>query len=173
MSWFKRLLGRSDQGRASNAEFDALIAESEAYLSQDLMIHQQTWQFGSETGFKFDPPTGLLTFTFDGGREVRCPAQAVGSLDTRAGTWAWAWANPSIPEDLRRAVEAVKARGERHGFARLARPSWPVTTEQAWQMTAVAAKLCEHPGAYALSTGALQMFLMFREVDLDRFEIAP
>jgi hypothetical protein len=67
----------------------------------------------------------------------------------------------------------VKAHGERHGFARLTWPSWPATTEQAWQMTAVAAKLCEHPGAYAMSTGALQMFLMFREVDLDRFEIAP
>ena len=173
MSWFKRLLGRPDEGRASDAGFEALIAESEAYLSQNMMIHQQTWQFGSETGFKFDPQTGLLTFPFDGGREVRCPAQAVGSVDTRAGAWAWAWANPSIPEDLRRAVEAVKARGERHGFARLARPSWPVTTEQAWQMTAVAAKLCEHTGAYAMSTGPLQMFLMFREVHLDRFEIAP
>ena len=33
--------------------------------------------------------------------------------------------------------------------------------------------LCEHPGAYAMSTGPLQMFLMFREVYLDRFEIAP
>ena len=173
MSWFKRLLGRFDEGRASDAEFEALIAESGAYLSQNMMIHQQTWQFGSETGFKFNPQSGLLTFTFDGGREVRCPAQAVGSLDTRAGTWAWAWANPSIPEDLRREVEAVKAHGGRHGFAPLTRPSWPATTEQAWKMTAVAAKLCEHPGAYALSTGALQMFLMFREVDLDRFEIAP
>ena len=173
MSWFKRLLGRSDEGRASDAEFEALIAESEAYLSQNLMIHQQTWQFGSETGFKFDPPTGLLTFTFEGGREVRCPAQAVGSVDTRAGMWAWAWANPSIPEELRRAVEAVKAHGERHGFTRLTRPSWPATTEQAWQMTAVAAKLCEHPGAYAMSTGPLQMFLMFREVYLDRFELDP
>ena len=40
-------------------------------------------------------------------------------------------------------------------------------------MTAVAAKLCEHPGAYAMSTGPLQMFLVFREVRLDRFEIAP
>jgi hypothetical protein len=74
---------------------------------------------------------------------------------------------------LRRAVEAVKAHGERHGFARLARPSWPATTEQAWKMTAVAAKLCEHPGAYAMATGPLQMFLMFREAYLDRFEIAP
>jgi hypothetical protein len=173
MSWFKRLLGRSDQGRASDAEFQALIAESEAYQSHNLMIHQQTWQFGSETDFKFDPPTGLLTFSFDGGREVRCPAQAVGSVDTRAGIWAWAWANPSIPEDLRRAVEAVRAHGERRGLARLTRPSWPATTEQAWQMTAVAAKLCEYPGAYALSTGPLQLFLVFREVDLDRFEIAP
>jgi hypothetical protein len=138
-----------------------------------MMIHQQSWQFGSETGFKFDPQTGLLTFTFDGGREVRCPAPAVGTVDTRAGAWAWAWANPSIPEGLRRAVEAVKAHGERHGFARLTRPSWPATTAQAWQMTAVAAKLCEQTGAYALSTGPLQMFLMFREVHLDRFEIAP
>ena len=67
----------------------------------------------------------------------------------------------------------MKAHGERHGFARLTQPSWPATTEQAWQMTAVAAKLCEHPGAYAMSTGPLQMFLMFSEVHLDRFELAP
>jgi hypothetical protein len=173
MSWFKRLIGLSDEGPGSVAEFEALIAESEAYLSQNLMIHEQTWQFGSETGIKFDPQNGLLTFTFDGGREVRCPAQAVGSIDTQAGAWAWAWANPSIPEDLRRGVEAVKVYGEQHGFPRLARPSWSATIEQGWKMTAVAAKLCEHPGAYAMSTGPLQMFLMFREVHLDRFEIAP
>ncbi len=173
MSWFKRLLGRSDEGPASDAEFEALIAESEAYLSRNMMIHQQTWQFGSETGMKFNPQTGLLTFTFEGGREVRCPTQAVGTVDTRAGLWAWAWANPSIPEDLRRAVAAVQAHGECHGFDRLTRPEWPATAEEAWQMTAVAAKLCEHPGAYALSTGPLLMFLMFRAVHLDRFEITP
>jgi len=134
MSWFKRLLGRSAEGRASDAGLEALIAESEADLSQNLMIHQQTWQFGSETGFKFDPQTGLLTFTFDAGREVRCPAQAVGSVDTQAGAWAWAWSNPSIPAELRRAVEAVKDHGVRHGFAPLTIPSWPATTEQAWKM---------------------------------------
>jgi hypothetical protein len=173
MAWFKRLLGRSGQGRAAHPGFEALIAESEAYLSQNLMIHQQTWQFGSETGLKFDPQTGLLTLTFDGGREVLCPSQAVGSLDTWAGAWAWAWANPSIPEDLRREVEAVKAHGESHGFARPTRPSWPATPEQAWQMTAVAARLCEHPGAFAMSAGPLQKFLVFREVHLDRFEIGP
>jgi hypothetical protein len=99
MLWFKRLLGRSDEGRASDAEFKVLVAESETYLSQNLMIHRRSWQFGSETGFKFDTQTGLLAFTFNDGREVRCPAQAVGSLDTQAGFWAWAWANPSIPED--------------------------------------------------------------------------
>src|ERR1700722_17353037 len=136
MSWFKRLIGLSDEGPGSVAEFEALIAESEAYLSQNLMIHEQTWQLGSETGIKFDPQNGLLTFTFDGGREVRCPAQAVGSIDTQAGAWAWAWANPSIPEDLRRAVEAVKVYGEQHGFPALARPSWPATIEQGWKMTA-------------------------------------
>ncbi|HEV3165149.1 MAG TPA: hypothetical protein VGZ22_14075 [Isosphaeraceae bacterium] len=173
MSWFQRVLGRSGERRVATLEFEALIAESEAYLSQNLMIHQQTWQFGSETGFKFDPQTGLLTFTFDGGRQVRCPAKAVGSLDTQAGAWAWAWANPSICEDLRRDVEVVKAHGESHGFAWLTRPSWPATTEQAWQMTAVAAKLCEHPGAFAMTSGPLQMFLIFREVYLDRFELGP
>src|SRR5262249_39204982 len=100
-------------------------------------------------------------------------AQAVGTVDTRAGAWEWAWANPSIPEGLRRAVEAVKAHGERHRFARLTRPEWPATTAQAWQMTAVAAKPFEHNGAYAIATGPPPMFLIFREVHLDRFEIAP
>jgi hypothetical protein len=31
-----------------------------------------------------------FAFTFEGGREVRCPAQAVGTVDTQAGLWAWA-----------------------------------------------------------------------------------
>jgi hypothetical protein len=35
----------------------------------------------------------------------------------------------------------------------------------------VVAKLCEHLGAYATSTGPLQIFLMFREVHLNRFEL--
>jgi hypothetical protein len=73
--------------------------------------------------------------------------------------------------DLRREVKTVKASGESHRFVPLTKPSWSATTEQAWQMTAVAAKLCEHPGAYATSTGPLQIFLMFREVHLNRFEL--
>jgi hypothetical protein len=40
-------------------------------------------------------------------------------------------------------------------------------------MAAVATKLCEHPGACALSTGRLQLFLMFHEIYLDRFETVP
>ena len=79
------LLGRSDGGRATDTEFEALIAQSETYLSQHIVIHRPTWQFGSETGMKFDPQTGLLTFTFEGGRQARCPAQVVGTVDTRAG----------------------------------------------------------------------------------------
>jgi hypothetical protein len=169
MSGFKRLLSRSIKGLASSQEFEALVADSEDYLSRNLMIHQQTWQFGSESGVRFDPQTGVLSLAFSDGREVHCPAQAVGSLDTQAGTWAWA--NPSIYEELRREVETVKAYGARHGFARLTHASWESTTEQAWQMTAVAAKLCIRPGAYAMSTGSLQVFLMFRDVHLERFEI--
>ena len=61
MSWLKRLLGRSGEGRVTDPEFEALIAESEAYLSQNLMIHQQTWQFGGEKRFNLDPQSGLLT----------------------------------------------------------------------------------------------------------------
>jgi hypothetical protein len=137
------------------------------------MIHQLIWQFGDETGFNFEPQTGLLSFTFNEGREVHCPTQAVGTLDTEAGFWAWAWANPSHPEDLRREVADVNAHGEQRGFDRLTQASWQAAAEQAWQMTAMAAKLCERSGPYAMSTGPVQVFVMFREVHLNRFEIGP
>jgi hypothetical protein len=171
MSWLKRLFGAAGESRVPDSRFVALIEESEAYLSQNLMIHQQTWQFGSETGFKFDPHTGLLTFTFNGNRQVRCPTQAVGTLGTRAGAWAWAWANPSIPEHLRRQVEAIKAHGKVYGFDWLTRHHGRPQLSKAWQMSAIAAKLCKHPGAYAMSADPLQMFLIFHDVHLDRFEI--
>jgi hypothetical protein len=173
MPWFQRLFGRSEERPASNPEFEALVAEGVAYATQYLRVHQFSWQFGREKKSKLYPQTGLLTFTFDGGREVFCYAQAVGTLDTQLGEWLWAWANPSIPVDLRREVEAVKAHGEQHGFARLTQASWRATAEQAWQMTAVAAKLREHQGTYAITSGLLQRFLMFREVHLNRFEIGP
>jgi hypothetical protein len=173
MPWFKRLFRRSDEGPASSPEFEALVAESVTYATKHMMAHQFSWQFGREKDFKFDRQTGLLSFTFEEGREVLCPAQAVGTLDTQAGTWMWAWANPSIPEELRRDVRAAKAQGERHGFTRLTSPTWRATAERAWQMTVVAAKVCEHSGTYAIKTGPQQIFLMFKEVYLDRFEIGP
>jgi hypothetical protein len=48
---------------------------------------------------------------------------------------------------------------------------WRATDEQAWQMTAVAARLCEHSGTYAIKRAPQRIFLMFKQVYLDRFEI--
>jgi hypothetical protein len=147
------------------AEFQLLLDASMEELRLKTMAHQQGWGFGKAARWDLDQSRGDLIFTFDKVLAT-CPAQIIGSFDTADDSWLWAWANPSIDEPLKRDSLRVKEYGQQQQIDRLTSAEWSGDEDDAWEMAALACKLCQAQGAYRGPAGTAFVFMTFGEVTL-------
>jgi hypothetical protein len=167
MRILKKLFGRDDGGETR--EFLDLVEGSVEGLQLQTSAHQGTWHFGEEERWNIDQDSGELIFTFP---EViaMARAQIIGTIDTHAGTWMWAWANSSVADALKKDSLRVRAYGEEHGIRRLITPSWPAEENDAWRMTALASRFAESNGAYRGPAGGTHIYMTFGKVTLKKRE---
>jgi len=94
--------------------------------------------------------------------------QAVGTTSLKAGNWLWAWDNVNLPLDCIEDAQRVRAYGFEHGIGQLT--SSYVEDDDlntlGWELTSVAARVCERAGAYRppRDDGG-GFFLLYRSVD--------
>ena len=150
---------------AETPEFKRLLDMSMEELRLKTLGHQKGWGFGKAERWSLDLSQGDLIFTFDG-IVATCPAQIIGSFDSADGSWLWAWANPSIPDPLKRDSLRVRDYGQQHQIDRLTSAEWAGTEEDAWPMAALACKLCQAQGVYRGPAGTAFVFMTFASVVL-------
>lgn len=107
-----------------------------------------------------------MRLTFADGVLAELPAQIIGSFNQSDGSWLWGWANPSIRESMKHDAEKVREYGQAHQMPALTMPEWKGDKEQAWNMAAIATKLCDAQGAFCGSSGSTLIFLTFSQVKL-------
>lgn len=163
MSIFKNLFGKKDDGETP--EFRAQLEGSMEGLRLQTEAHQRTWHFGKEDRWDFSQDNGELVFMFRD-TVVRAPAQIIGSYDSQARSWMWAWANSSIAELLARDSIRVRRYGEKKNIGRLTSPSWSAEEMDGWHMTALAARICKSNGAYRGPSGTTFVFFTFGEAKI-------
>ena len=151
----------------SQAQFDQLVKTSTAELQLKQQANQ-VWGVDKFDRWDLDQKAGTLVFSRSDGTRATCPAQIIGSFNTEKKTWLWAWDNASVEDALKADSRKVKAYGDQHKIARLTEPSWSGEEQDAWDMTAVAAHLCDAQGAYRGPSGALQIYLIFGKVTLSK-----
>ena len=96
----------------------------------------------------YDLDRGTLTFSRDGVPGIRASIQVIGSTSKTGGTWLWAWANTSLPENVTQGAAGVRAFGQTENLPSLTEASLPDDEYLGWEMTAVAAKVLAAKGAY-------------------------
>ena len=132
--------------------FQDFAAEALKYLEARIARARETYGIGGYERYDRDLLTGEFWWSDDGVPKVEADLILVGSLSTETKTWLWAWANPSLEgldlEDIHR----VKTFGEERGFTKLTDPKWTADEVDAWEMTAVAARLLEADSAYRCPT---------------------
>src|SRR5262245_60379487 len=99
-------------------DFESLLQASMEELMAKTQAHQAAWDFGTEEEWHLDQDLGELKFKFPG-RMAIAPVQIIGTFDTQAGSWMWAWANPLIADNLKTDSLCVKRFGEQYGIQRL------------------------------------------------------
>jgi hypothetical protein len=149
----------------TDAEFDALIDESLAYIRGAIDDCNREWDFQSYGRFDIDLDRRVLVFS-DGPRPpIDCDIQVAGVYMTNRDFWRWSWDNPSIDPALRIELEGVRAFGAANGISEITRGGWPAESEEAaWAMTAVAAKLIEAKSAYRAPDEPRHVFLLITSV---------
>lgn len=166
MNIFKRLFGRSSNG-GETQEFQAFIEGSMEGLRLQTEAHQSNWGFGACERWDFSQEDGELIFTFPV-KTARAPAQIIGSFDSLAGSWMWAWANSSVSPALARDSLRVRQYGRKRSISRLTTPAWSAKESDGWQMAALANRLCESNGVYRAPAGDTYVFFTFGEIRLSR-----
>ncbi|MEM7316566.1 MAG: DUF6882 domain-containing protein [Planctomycetota bacterium] len=100
--------------------------------------------------------------------EGGCAAQIIGSFNTKDNSWLWAWDNPSVLDKLKAHALKLKEYGEEHGIERLTDRKWTGTEDDAWEMAALAVKLCDAQGAYRGPAGSTLIFMTFGKVKMSK-----
>jgi hypothetical protein len=128
--------------------WEELLASSVAFLEEQQRILTRDFKLGDHERWDYDQDRGQLTFSNQGKVALICDILFVGSFSKVTGTWLWSWANESVEEKLKAPLLELCEFGEEQGFERLAGAYWEAAEEDAWEMTAVAARFLGAIGAY-------------------------
>ncbi|MBS1913881.1 MAG: hypothetical protein JST22_17970 [Bacteroidetes bacterium] len=135
-------------------------------LAEQTAAHDEAWGIGTAQRWDANLDTGEITFTLGNDTTAVAPLQIVGTYDAENGTWLWGWDHPSVPSPLRNASELARSWGSDHNLEFYTSPRLKCPEEQAWEFTAVAARLSEANGAFRGTSGATQLFMTFGEIKL-------
>jgi len=111
----------------------------------------------------YSQTTGLLTFS-TGDKELNFKYFEAGSFSEKSNTWKWSWDNNHTLDNVKARTKLIKEFGQKSNFTKLTNGYFQSDEYEAWEFTAIAAKLTNGIGTYRpVSDGQLQIFLVITE----------
>jgi tetratricopeptide (TPR) repeat protein len=135
--------------------FQALLALEQKQLEQD-------FRWDEASSWSINQSDGSLRLFFDDDTEVKARIQIIGTFN--GDTFIWAWANPSIREELRSDSLRLKAHGIEQGWSVFDEPSFAAAPRDGYAFAALAAGLFDCQGAYAGASGGTVIYLTLRDL---------
>ncbi len=145
------------------------IKQSYLGLQDQQAVNDRLWHMSEANQWNLDLKAGEIEFSFPDGHRVRAPFQIVGGYNAKMGQFLWGWDFPGIPESLTRDAKLVKAWGQERNLERWTTRKISCTEDEAWEFTAVAARLSGATGAYRVPTQAQGpiLFVTFGNIRID------
>ncbi|MGZ9275415.1 MAG: DUF6882 domain-containing protein [Nitrospira sp.] len=161
------LLNRLFGGWTSSVppQFQLLIEQSMEDLRAKTAAHEAAWKLG-QASWSVDQEAGTIVFTRPDGIAATALVQIIGTYNTQDGTWLWGWANPSLAPTLVDHSSRLRAYGQERGIERLTTRKLVCSEDGAWELTALACKLCDAQGGYRGPAGPTLVFMTFGTVAL-------
>ena len=154
-------------------DLETLLLQGQELVAETSRAHRAAWGLGSAAAWSLDQGDGRIVWTFDDGRTASAAAQVLGSWNSRVGTFAWSWDNPSVATHLRATAERVRAYGAEHGLRALTASPLVLAEDQVRDLVALAFRVGECTGLYHPYDGTLATYLTFGPVTVERPGSAP
>lgn len=163
MGLLQRLLGKPqsrelvpwDGGRV---DVDTFWAQSWLDLSKQQKALSRRFRL-TEADWAVNQDQGLIHFGRKDGAVVTAPVQIIGSWNPNTSYFTWGWDHPSVQTRLRADAERTRWFGDKHDLPELTTRALKVTEQEAWRLTAVAAKVNAAAGAYRGPTDGPVVFM--------------
>jgi hypothetical protein len=153
---------------SATVDSTVFIRQSVEGLRTQTAAHAATWRLGDESNWAADQDAGRIRFTFADGTIAEAELQIVGTYNTLDGTFLWGWDHPSVAEPLRRHARLAKEFGEKNGLTNYTERMVKCSEDDAWEFTAVAARLGKANGAYRGPAGTALVYMTFGEIKLSK-----
>ncbi len=128
--------------------------------------HSSAWHLGDEDNWSADQDSGRIEFSFADGTIAEADMQIIGTYNTENGSFLWGWDHPSVEEPLRAHAKLARQFGEQHNLPHFTDRIVQCTEDEAWEFTAVAARLGNANGAYRGPAGTTLVYMTFGEIKL-------
>ena len=142
------------------------IKQSLAGLQAQQSANDGTWKMREASKWDIDQDKGLIIFSFADGRTASAPVQIVGTFNPKDSTFMWGWDHSAVDPALRRAASSTLEWARKSNVVRWTSRKVVCTEAEAWEFTAVAARLDGASGAYRAPTGGPIVFVVFGQVTL-------
>jgi hypothetical protein len=124
---------------------------------------QETYDVDWYDNWFYNQATGLLTFS-TGDTQLNFKYFQVGSFSQKSNTWKWSWDNDHTLDKVKETTIQIKEFGERSNFPKLTNGCFQSDEFEAWEFTAIAAKLTTGIGTYRpVNDEGLQIYLVVTE----------
>jgi hypothetical protein len=143
-----------------------VLLQGHDMIERTAAAHAKRWGLGTADSWVFDGSHGTLQWTFSD-HSAEAAAQILGSWSSAASSWRWAWANDSLPNQLRAASETVRDWGHVHEQQMLTMPTLEgVDEHQAGDLAAIAFRLTRATGFYRAPSNGPILFMTFGPVSI-------
>lgn len=121
-----------------SADILSFIELTLADVDDRLARCKRSWGLGLESTRTLSLEEGLLHFTINN-KIITAPIQVVGLFDVRERSFAWGWADKTLPDSLKQHSMAAYQFGLRHGLPIYHQPKVPASSQDAWEFACITA----------------------------------
>lgn len=146
-------------------QFDAFIGTCADELTAKQDKLEREHGLGLHDRWAYDVSTGILSFTDKAGvTALRARTTQIGSFAPEAGTFLWAWANESVPQEPRDKSERLQGLADITGIDVFRSEGLEIDEEMAWQIAAMSVHHLNAIGCYRGPANELDVFLAIDEI---------
>ena len=148
-------------------KYSQFLEESRSYLDRHQETCEKDFSLSLYHRMDYEQDTCRMVFSNTGvTSELVAEYQIVGSLSASSGTWLWSWDNPYLLDNTIEEIWDVKEFGDQNNIDALSNPKWEATLEDAWDMTAIAARILKARGAYSFLSDDIRVFVIFKSLKI-------
>ena len=147
-------------------EFNELIQQSLVYIENKQKELVESYDLDNYSRIEYDQESGTMTFSEEGVKQkVVARFQVVGTYSDESKTWLWAWDNPYLLDNTTEESVKIKEFGEKNKIQKLTDPKWEASKQDAWEMTALAARMLHAKGVQIIPSDDISAFVILMEVN--------